>query len=133
MHMTIIYVLFHNSCDLCIQLVTLFNLFVTYQLGTLFEDELSLDESDNEKMCMITGEHILHRSKIKADRSLLHEDLGSEDQDKDTFVDGNEDHMCSDEEVVVWSGDSDNCDSHTETDSRSSSHAGNETEQWYFI
>ena len=37
--------------------------------------------------------------------------------------------MYSDEEGVVRSGDSDNCDSHTETDSRSSSHAGNKTEQ----
>ena len=52
--MAIIYVLFYDSCDLCIQLVTLFNLFVTYQLGTLFEEELSLDESDSEKMCMVT-------------------------------------------------------------------------------
>ena len=75
------------------------------------------------------GEPILHCSKIKADRSLLYVDLGSEDQDEDTFVDGNEDHMYSDEEGVVRSGDSDNCDSHTETDSRSSSHARNETEQ----
>ena len=75
------------------------------------------------------GEPILHRSKIKADRSLLHEDLGSKDQDEDTVVDGNEDHMCSNEEGVVRSGDSDNYNSHTETDNRSSSHAGNETEQ----
>ena len=37
--------------------------------------------------------------------------------------------MCSNEEGVVRSGDSDNSDSHSETGGRSSSRTGDETEQ----
>ena len=102
-------------------------------VGTLFEDELSLDESDSEDgedVYGYLGEPILRRSEIEAEsRLLLHDDLGSENRDEDTVVDGDEDYMCSNEEGVVRSGDSDNCDSHSETGGRSSSRAGDETEQ----
>ena len=102
-------------------------------LGTLFDDELGLDESDSEDgddVYGYLGEAILRRSEIEAEsRLLLHEDLGCEDRDKDTVVDGDEDYMCDDEEGAVRSGDSDNCDSHSETGGRSSSRTGDETEQ----
>ena len=99
-------------------------------VGTLFEDELSLDESNNKDVYGYLGEPILRCSKIEVESLLLlHEDLGSKDQDEDTVVDGDEDYMCNDEEGVVRSGDSDNCDSHSETGGRSSSCAGDKTEQ----
>ena len=47
-------------------------------LGTLFEDEFSLDESDSEDgedVYGYLGEHVLRRNEIEAESRLLDEDL----------------------------------------------------------
>ena len=82
-------------------------------LGTLFEDEFSLDESDSEDgedVYGYLGKHVLRRNEIEAESRLLdedlEEDLDNEDSLEDTGVihggeSEGEGYMCSDEEAGV--------------------------------
>ena len=81
-------------------------------VGTLFEDELSLDESnskDGEDVYGYLGEPILRR-KLNPDYCCMRTwvaKIETKIQDEDSM-------WCSNEEGVVRSGYSDNCDNHNE-------------------
>ena len=69
-------------------------------LGTIFDDEVSLDESSNndgDDVYVYLGTSVLRRSEIESESQLLAES----DIDDEYNKDGDEDRVWSDEEAAV--------------------------------
>ena len=85
-------------------------------LGTIFDDEVSLDESsdnDGDDAYGYLGASVLHRSDIESESRLL---AGS-DMDAEYNEDGDEHHVWSDENAAV-TNNSDSSQYHSKTGTR---------------